>query len=184
MSTVLAPRSRRAASLLGALALALLVLALPASASADDQSCSGKLKRIAKTADRDTGVMYQLRCAQPIKAFALIASTELVGFDVSADVFDPASAGGGIRADDRLANCSGDLPSSGFNCAGTYSAQNRLIRSAFDTTADPCARTAEGDLKLWASVIVLNDSGSLSGPFLLSKVRGCPRKKHGKSHHH
>jgi hypothetical protein len=184
MSMALAPGSRRAASLLGALALALLVLALPATASADGQSCSGKLKRIAKTADRDTGVSYQLRCAEPITAFALVASTELVGFDVAADVFDPASAGGNIRGDDRLGNCAGDLPSSGFTCAGTYSAQNRLIKSAFDTTASPCARTKDGDLKLWASVIVLNKTGTISGPFLLSKVRGCPKKKHGKSHHH
>src|SRR5262245_41333121 len=114
MSTALAPGSRRAASLLGALALA-LVLALPATASADGQSCSGKLKRIAKTADRDTGVDYQLRCAEPITAFALVTSTELVGFDVSADVFDPASAGGNIRGDDRLGNCSGELPSSGLD---------------------------------------------------------------------
>jgi hypothetical protein len=185
MSTALAPGSRRAASLLGALALALLVLALPATASADGQSCSGKLKRIAKTADRDTGVDYQLRCAEPITAFALVSSIELVGFDVSADVFDPASAGGNIRGDDRLGNCSGELPSSGFTCAGTYSAQNRLIKSSFDTMANPCARSKGGDLKLWASVVVLNESGSLSGPFPLSKVRGCPAKKkhHGKNHH-
>jgi hypothetical protein len=176
--------SRRVASLLGVLALALLVLALPAVASADDQSCSGKIKRIPKTDDRDTGVMYQLRCAQPISAFALAASTELIGWDVSADVFDAASAGGGIRGDDRLADCHGDLPSTGFACAGVYSAQNRIIRGAFDTTADPCARTSDRDLKLWASVFVLNKTGSLSGPFLLSKVRGCPRAvKHGKKHH-
>ena len=159
-----------------ALAVALLALALPAVASADDQSCGGKLKRIPKTEERDTGVMYQFRCAQPITAFALVSPVELVGFDVSADVFDPASAGGGIRGDDRLGNCSGTMPSFGFTCAGTYSAQNRLIRAAFDTTADPCARTrgTQGDLKVWANVIVQNESGELSGPFALSKIRGCP----------
>jgi hypothetical protein len=175
--------SRRVASLLGVLALTLLVLALPAMASADDQSCSGKIKRIPKTEDRDTGVSYQLRCTQPISAFALAASTELIGWDVTADVFDPASAGGGIRGDDRLADCHGDLPSTGFACAGTYSAANRMIRGAFDTTEDPCARTSDRDLKLWASVFVLNKTGTISGPYVLSKVRGCPRPhKHAKKH--
>jgi hypothetical protein len=176
--------SRRVASLIGVMALALLVLALPAVASADVQSCSGKIKRIPKTEDRDTGVAYQLRCVQPITAFALAASTELIGFDVSADVFDPASAGGGIRGDDRLGDCHGDLPSTGFVCAGTYSAANRIIRASFDTTADPCARTGDGDKKLWASVFVVNKTGTVSGPYTLSKVHGCPRAtKHAKKHH-
>lgn len=159
-----------------AVAVALLALALPAVASADDQSCGGKLKRIPKTEERDTGVMYQFRCAQPITAFALVSPLEIIGFDVSADVFDPASAGGGIRGDDRLANCSGTMPSFGFTCAGTYSAQNRLIRAGFDTTGDPCARTrgSWGDLKLVANVVVQNKSGSVSGPFTLHKIRGCP----------
>jgi hypothetical protein len=188
MSMAHAPGSRRYLSLLGALALALIALAVPAAARADDQSCSGKLKRIAKTEDRDTGVAYQLRCAQPITAFVLVTPIELTGFDVSADVFDPASAGGGIRGDDRLGNCTGDIPSFGFTCAGTYSAQNRVIRSAFDTTANPCGRTKSGDLKLWASAVVLNETGELAGPYPLSKIRGCPRAhksgkhKHGKSH--
>lgn len=187
MSTAHVSGSRRLVSLLGA-ALALALLALPAAARADDQSCGGTLKPIAKTADRDTGVAYQFRCALPISAFALVTTTELTGFDVSADVFDPASAGGGIRGDDRLGECVGDIPSYGFFCTGKYSGQGRIIRSAFDATDNPCARTADGDLKLRASVVVLNTSGKLSGPFQLSKPRGCPRahksgkRKTSKSH--
>jgi hypothetical protein len=165
------------------LVIGLLALALPAAARAD-QSCGGKLKRLAKTEDRDTGVMYQLRCAQPITAFALISTSELTGFDVSADVFDSAAAGGGIRGDDRLGNCSGALPSFGFTCAGTYSAQNRIIRSNFDTTRNPCARDADRELKLRASVVVAGEDGTLSGPFLLSKIRGCPRGHNSSKRRH
>ena len=173
MSTAHVSGSRRLASLVGALALALL--ALPAAARADDQSCGGTLKPIAKTADRDTGVTYQFRCALPITGFALVTTTELTGFDVSADVFDSDSAGGGIRGDDRFGDCAGDIPSYGFRCAGTYSGKSRFIRSAFDTTANPCARASDRELKLRASVIVLNKGGKLSGPYQLSRPRGCPR---------
>jgi hypothetical protein len=181
MSTALAPGTRRLLSVLGLLVL--LALVLPAASRADGQSCSGKLKRLSKTEDRDTGVMYQFRCSQPITAFALISTRELTGFDVSADVFDPASAGGAIRGDDRLGNCGGDIPSFGFSCAGTYSAQNRIIRSNFDTTGNPCARDRRRELKLRAAVVVVDDQGALVGPFQLSKIRGCPRAhKPGRKH--
>jgi hypothetical protein len=174
MSTAHALGSRRLASLLGVLAFALLTLALPAVARADGQSCAGRLTPIAKSADRDTGVAYQLRCELPITGFALVTTSELTGFDVSADVFDPVSAGSGIRGDDRLGECSGDIPSFGFRCAGTYSGQGRVIRSGFDTTKNPCARTSAGELKLRASVVVLT-AGKLSGPYELGQPRGCPR---------
>lgn len=183
MSTALASESRRLVSVIGVLAL--LALVLPAAARADGQSCAGKLKRLPKTEERDTGVMYQFRCAQPITAFALITTSELTGFDVSADVFDPASAGGAIRGDDRLGNCGGDIPSFGFRCSGTYSAQNRIIRSNFDATGNPCARAASGERKLRAAVVVVDPEGALAGPFPLSKIRGCPRvHKSGGKHHH
>ena len=174
MSTAHALGSRRPASLLVGLAFALLTLALPAAARADGQSCAGKLSPIAKTADRDTGVEYQVRCELPITGFALVTTSELTGFDVAADVFDPVSAGGGIRGDDRLGECAGDIPSFGFSCAGTYSGQGRVIRSGFDTTKNPCARTSRGDLKLRASIVVVS-AGKISGPYELGQPRGCAR---------
>lgn len=184
MSTAHAPGSRRMASLLAALAFALLTLALPAAARADAQSCAGKLNPIAKTADRDTGVAYQFRCYLPITGFGLVTTSELTGFDVTADVFDPATLGGGIRGDDRFGECAGDIPSFGFSCVGTYSGKSRVIRAGFDATANPCARTSGGDLTLRASIVVVT-GGKVSGPYDLGQPRGCPRvHKSGKKKAH
>jgi hypothetical protein len=183
MSTAQASGSRRLALLLPVLAL--LALALPSTAGASStQFCLGTVTPIKATSERDTGVDYQFSCHDGIASFALVTSTELSAFDVSADVFDPGAAGA-IRGDDRFAECEGDLPGFGFICAGAYSAQNRVIKASFDTTADPCARDADKHLLLKASVVVRSLDGKLNGPYRLAKaIKGCPKpakKKTSKS---
>jgi hypothetical protein len=185
MSTAHASGSRRFALLLPAVALALLALALPGTAGAKStQFCLGTIKPIKATSERDTGVDYQFSCHDAITSFALVASTELTSFDVSADVFDPASAGGAIRGDDRLGECEGELPSRGFLCTGTYSGQGRVVKASFDTTDNPCARGAHKNLLLNASIVVMSADGELNGPYRLGKaIKGCPKpakKKHKK----
>jgi hypothetical protein len=187
MSTAHASGSRRFALLLGALALALLALALPSTAGAKStQFCVGSIKPVKATSERDTGVDYQFSCHDAITSFALITSRELTSFDVSADVFDPAGAGGAIRGDDRLGECEGEAPSRGFLCTGTYSGEGRVVKSSFDTTDNPCARRADKSLLLNASIVVMSADGELNGPYRLGNaIKGCPkpaRKKHKKKH--
>jgi hypothetical protein len=191
MSTAHASGSRRFALLLGVLAIALLALVLPGTAGAKStQFCLGTIKPIKATSERDTGVDYEFSCHDAITSFALITSREIMSFDVSADVFDPASAGGEIRGDDRLGECEGEAPSRGFLCNGTYSGQGRVVRSSFDTTENPCARRKDKSRLLNASIVVMSADGELNGPYRLGKaIKGCPKpakKKRAKksSRHH
>ena len=174
MSTAHASGSRRFALLLGLLTL--MLLALPGTAGASStQFCLGSVTPIKATADRDTGASYQFSCHDAITSFALITSSELSAFDVAADVFDSGS-GGAIRGDDRFAECEGELPGSGFVCNGVYSAQNRVIKASFDTTANPCARDADRNLLLKTAVVVRSADGKLNGPYRLGKaIKGCPK---------
>jgi hypothetical protein len=185
MSTAHASGSRRFALLVGVLAL--MLLALPSAAGASStQFCLGKVTPIKATSERDTGANYEFSCHDAITSFALITSSELSSFDVSADVFD-SGAGGAIRGDDRFGECEGELPGSGFVCTGTYSAQGRVIKSSFDTTDNPCARDAGGNTLLKASVVVKTADGKLNGPYRLGKaIKGCakPAKQHKKSKSH
>jgi hypothetical protein len=185
MSTAHASGSRRLALLLPVLAL--VALALPGTAGASStQFCLGTVTPIKATSERDTGANYQFSCHDAITSFALVTSSELSSFDVSADVFD-AGAGGAIRGDDRFGECEGELPGHGFLCTGTYSAQSRVIKASFDTTDNPCARDADGNLLLRASVVVKTADGKLNGPYRLAKaIKGCPKpvRQHKKSRTH
>jgi hypothetical protein len=175
MHTAMTPGARLKAGLGLALAVLAAALALP-SAAAAEQGCYGSLKTLPKTAERDTGVGYEFACTEPAKAFFLIATQELISFDVTADVFDPVDQGGGIRPDDRFGECEGEIPSFGFGCAGTYSALGRLVRGNFDTTENPCARDKLSRKQLLhASIVVLSANGKLFGPYELVKPKGCPR---------
>jgi hypothetical protein len=184
MSTAHASGSRRFALLLPVLAL--LLLALPSTAGASTtQFCLGTVTPIKATSERDTGASYQFSCHDAITSFALVTSSELSSFDVTADVFDNAAAGGGLRGDDRFGECEGELPGSGFVCNGTYSGQNRVIKMSFDTTDNPCARDAGGNLLLKTAVVVRTFDGKLNGPYRLGKtIKGCPKPaKKSKSKH-
>jgi hypothetical protein len=166
---------RRFAPLVAALALA--VLALPSAAQAE-QFCYGNIKPMEATPERDTGVAYEFTCREPVKAFNVSTTTQLAAFDVAADVFDPESAGGAIRGDDRFSECEGDIPSFGFSCGtGGNLGFGRFTRAGFDTTSDPCARDATNHIALKASLVVANANGKLAGPYNLGKPKGCPKPK-------
>jgi len=169
---------RRFAMLVAALTLG--VLALPSAAKAE-QFCYGDIAAIEATPERDTGVTYEFVCREPVKAFAVTTSVKLSAFDVAADVFDPESAGGAIRGDDRFSECEGAIPSYGFTCGtGGNSGFGRPTRATFDTELSPCARDKSNRIALAAWVTVQNVSnGRLSGPFPLGKPKGCaaPAKK-------
>jgi hypothetical protein len=182
MHTATTPRARWMAGLGLALACLAAALAQPSIAAAE-QACYGSTKTLPNTEERDNGVSYEFACNEPAKAFFLLTTSELSFFDVSADVFDPASAGGAIRGDDRFGECEGDIPSLGFGCAGTYSAQGRLVRGTFDTDGPPCARDRRTrKVMLHASLIVEGATGKLSGPYELIKPKGCPKAKAAKKH--
>jgi hypothetical protein len=113
-----------------------------------------------------------------VKAFNLATTTQLSAFDVSADVFDPESAGGAIRGDDRFGECEGDIPSFGFSCGtGGNLGFGRFTRAGFDTMSDPCGRDATKHIALKASIVVANANGKLSGPYNLGKPKGCAKPK-------
>jgi hypothetical protein len=166
---------RRFAPLVAALALG--VLALPSAAQAE-QFCYGAIKPMKATAERDTGVGYEFTCREPVKAFSLTSTTMLSAFDVAADVFDPDSGGGAIRADDRFGECEGSIPSYGFTCGtGGNAGFGRFTRASFDTESDPCGRDGTNHIALKASIVVANANGKLSGPYILGKPKGCPKPK-------
>ena len=155
-------------------ALALVVLALPSAAQAE-QFCYGNIKPIAATPERDTGVTYEFTCREPVKAFNVTTTSSLSAFDVSADVFDPEASGGAIRGDDRFGECEGGIPSFGFSCAGVNSGFGRFTRAGFDTESDPCGRDATNHIALKASLVVAGANGKLAGPFNLGKPKGCAK---------
>lgn len=175
MHTAQKPRSRWLASLTVALVALVAGLTVPSSASAADQLCYGSIAPIEVTADREAGVDYEFACREPVSSFFLVSSQELSAFDVSSEVFDPGQDGG-IRGDDRFAECEGDLPGYGFGCTGVYSGFGRLIRASFDTTDPACARDPKSNrLKLSAQIIVGDSKGKLSGPYRLARPKACNR---------
>lgn len=157
------------------LASVAVALAAPSAAQADNQFCYGKVTPIEVTAERDTGATYEFACRESIKGFAISTTQPLAGFDVSADVFDAAAAGGALRGDDRFGECEGDLPGVGFTCAGTYAAQGHIVRAGFDGMDSPCARDASRHVAMRTSIIVVSAAGKLSGPFDLGRTSGCPK---------
>jgi hypothetical protein len=183
MHTALPDGSRRRRPLVFALvAFAFaLALALPsASRAADDQFCYGSVKPIKPDAERDTGAAYEFSCRQAISGFALLSTTGIVSFDVAADVFDSAGEGGAIRGDDRFGECEGDLPSFGFHCSGTYTGIGRFVRATFDGVDSPCARDAGGHVSARYTLVVVNKTGKIGGPFDLGKPKHCPKVKKAK----
>lgn len=182
MHTATTPRARWTAGLGLALACLAAALAQPSIAAAE-QACYGSTKTLPVTQERASGVGYEFACSEPAKAFFLLTTVELSSFDVSADVFDPASAGGAIRGDDRFGECEGEIPSTGFGCAGTYGAGGRLVRGTFDTDGSACARDKRTrKVLLHATLIVEGATGKLSGPYELIKPNGCPKAKLTKKH--
>ena len=187
MHSALENGSRRLAVAAVAGTLALLALALPAAARAD-QLCYGSLKKnTAATASDDAAVQYEFTCREPTKAFNVTTSMALATFAVAADVFDPPSQGGAIRADDRFGECEGSIPGFGFNCSGFSYGLGRFTRATFSTMDDPCARDDKGRLALSARIVVEGTNNKLDGPFSLGKPSGCPAvraaKKAKRKHH-
>lgn len=179
------PRETKPFAFTVAFAIVALVfaLALPAPASAaDPQFCEGKVKQIKPTADRDTGAGYEFSCRAPISGFSLVSASQIASFDVSADVFDPPAQGGGLRGDDRFGECEGDLPSYGFRCNGTYGALGRVVRASFDGVASPCARDASRHVIGHYSLVVVNTTGKIAGPYDLGRTKSCPKPKKAKQH--
>ena len=175
----------------------LLLLALAAAAAipsaaqaADSQFCYGKVTPIEPTAERDSGANFEFSCAEPVKAFALTTTEQLVSFDVAADVFDGTASGGALRGDDRFNECEGDIPGFGFTCTGAYNGFGRVVKATFDGMESPCKRDASRHVALRTSLVVMSPSGKLSGPFSFGRTSGCPkpakavkkRKKSKKSH--
>jgi hypothetical protein len=182
MHTALPDGSRRLRPLafaLVAFAFALaLALALPsASQAADDQFCYGNVKPIKPDAERDTGAAYEFSCRAAITGFALVSTSGIASFDVAADVFDSPGEGGVIRGDDRFGECEGDIPSFGFRCTGTYTGIGRFVRGTFDGVDSPCARDATGHVAARDSLIVVNKTGKVAGPYELGKAKHCPKAK-------
>lgn len=158
-----------------------LTLALPsASRAADDQFCYGSVKQIKPDAERDTGAAYEFSCRQAVIGFALLSNSAMASFDVAADVFDSPGEGGAIRGDDRFGECEGDLPSFGFRCTGTYTGIGRFVRATFDGAESPCARDSTGHIAARYTLVVVNKTGKLGGPFELGKAKGCPKAKKAK----
>lgn len=185
MHTALPDGSRRPRPLVFALvafAFALsLALALPsASHAADDQFCYGGVKPIKPDAERDTGAAYEFSCRAAITGFALISTTQIASFDVAGDVFDSPAEGGAIRGDDRFGECEGDLPSFGFRCSGTYTGIGRFVRATFDGVDSPCARDATGHVAARYTLVVVNKTGKVAGPYELGKPKHCPKAKKAK----
>jgi hypothetical protein len=163
-------------------ALALtLTLALPsASRAADDQFCYGGVKPIKPDAERDTGAAYEFSCRAAISGFALLSTAGIASFDVAADVFDSDGEGGALRGDDRFGECEGDLPGFGFRCSGTYTGIGRFVRATFDGVDSPCARDQAGHVAARYSLVVVNKTGRIAGPYELGKPKGCPKAKKAK----
>jgi hypothetical protein len=183
MHSALPHGSRRWWALALSLCATALALALPAaSRAAESQSCYGSVKQIKPTADRDTGAAYEFSCKSSVTGFALVSTSEIASFDVSADVFTSPAEGSTLRGDDRFGECEGDLPGFGFHCAGTYTGIGRFVRATFDGVESPCARDKSRHVIARYSLIVANGAGRVSGPYDLGRTQGCPKPKKAKKH--
>ena len=178
MHTALSDGSRRLGSLSLALVALAVALALPSAArAADDQFCYGGVERIAPDKERDTGASYEFSCRAAITGFALMSTSRLASFDVTADVFNSPGEGGALRGDDRFGECEGELPSYGFRCTGTYTGLGRFVRASFDGVESPCARDSSRHVRARYSLVVVNQTGKVAGPYELGKTKGCPKAK-------
>jgi hypothetical protein len=182
MHTALSDGSRRLGSL--ALVALALALALPSAArAADDQFCYGGVKPIKPDTERDTGASYEFSCRAAITGFVLMSTSQLASFDVTADVFNSPGEGGALRGDDRFGECEGELPSYGFRCTGTYTGLGRFVRASFDGVESPCARDSAGHVQARYSLVVVNQTGKVAGPYELGKPKGCPKARKAKAGH-
>jgi hypothetical protein len=63
----------------------------------------------------------------------------------------------------------------GFRCSGTYTGIGRFVRATFDGLDSPCAREAAGHVIARYSLVVVNRTGKLAGPYELGKAKHCPK---------
>jgi membrane-bound inhibitor of C-type lysozyme len=163
----------------GALVAALAVLPAGASAATSTINCAGKISVGTPDEINEHPVTHDFRCTEKITGFLLISSKDVDYFDAETQVFE--KDGKTIVASDAFA-CSGELPSAGLWCPGTYGGANRRVVGSFGLGEDPCKG---GTHRERAMVAVLDSKGNIAGPFDLGKVKGCPKaKKAKKSSHH
>jgi hypothetical protein len=56
----------------------------------------------------------------------------------------------------------------------------RFVRGTFDGVDSPCARDATGHVAARDSLIVVNKTGKVAGPYELGKAKHCPKAKKAK----
>jgi hypothetical protein len=166
----------------GIASLGLLIagaLALPGPASAATLTCRGHTSLGTASEDFDHPLDYSFGCTGRIVGFMIIGSQEISGFTNDVEVHD--SAGTLIPTDGF--QCEGDIPGSGFGCAGTYTT-NSLVNGTFDISQ----REACAEPRVDATLVVVaetldpvtgaakkSSTGSMGGPFDLGRPHGCPK---------
>jgi hypothetical protein len=157
-------RLQLATALIGA-SIALLA-ALPATASAaNDTTCGGSTK-LGDSGLGSNDVEYAFGCSATIKSFAVITNTSVSVFGTDAKVFDPKT---NLNVDKQSFDCAGTIPGVGASCLGTATGGNR-IRGNLGLAKSACQGA-----RFW--LVVSDATGSVAGPFQLGQPKGCVAKR-------
>jgi hypothetical protein len=151
--------------LLGLLAVAVALLALPGAASAA-VSCNGHTERAESEVEGDFALSYQFGCSDKILGYALTFDQEIGGFEAEVPVLD-----GQGTATNELMSCEGDIPGLGLGCFGGYSAGGRNIKGTVTLDRDACD---EPRYTTYLTVVT-GAKGQTAGPFKLGRPQGCKK---------
>lgn len=186
MTQAVLPRQRSLvrAVLVGALALLCgSLLAGPARAAVTpaEVACSGHVNRgVDPTLPDQLDALFA--CSADIKAFSIVSSAPLGGFEVTADVFAHGTTD--IIEGDSF-NCEGLIPGDGFSCFG-QALVGHDVHAAFEANDPLCVPGGPRRPRIW--LIVSDVNGATSGPFRLRGPEPCvpakpPVRRHGRKHH-
>jgi hypothetical protein len=156
-----------------AVAVALGCLGAGAStASANAVECFGGA---APNSDR-TEITYGFGCSEPVKGFTLVSSLEIGDWSTTADVLDSAFQ----PVDGQTFSCEGDIPSSGFGCAGNADG-SKTITGTFGIDSPLCVKR-RNQLKAW--IVAIDAAGTPSGPQPLVVRARCAKTKAARHRKH
>lgn len=127
-------------------------------AEASSVSCSGTVKA-ATDGHAENELVYNVKCDEDIKGYAITSNRELGYFGTETVVFGTD----GEVAEGQSFGCEGGIPSWGIGCQGKMTAGN-TVESSIGTSESLCEAAVQP--KFWVSALTLQDVKGTPTPFV------------------
>lgn len=149
-------------------------------------TCSGHVDRGLDPAAPDQ-IDYLFACSGSIKSYTILASVEIGGFSVDAQVYAHGTDTI-VEADSFF--CEGLIPGDGFNCTG-QALVGGDVKGTFETSDPVCGTDlADAPRRPKVSVVIADWNGATAGPFRLrgpvpcTPAKPAARRRHRRKRHH